>query len=70
MIVESVVRIANALRIGVTAEGVETEAEWKIVRKLGCESCKGTYSVHHLPCGILSILWNSVPRCRPLSRRL
>ena len=41
VIVELVVRIANALRIGVTAEGVETEAEWKIVRKLGCECVQG-----------------------------
>ena len=40
-IVELVAHLANDLGIGVTAEGIETEAQAQCVRKIGCSSGQG-----------------------------
>jgi EAL domain-containing protein (putative c-di-GMP-specific phosphodiesterase class I) len=40
-VVESSIEIAAKLRLKTVAEGVETDAEWKLVRELGCEVAQG-----------------------------
>jgi EAL domain-containing protein (putative c-di-GMP-specific phosphodiesterase class I) len=40
-LVRSIAEIGQALEIGVTAEGVETEAHFRILRDLGCDRVQG-----------------------------
>lgn len=40
-IVEAVIRLAHTLKFSVTAEGVETESQRKILAKLGCNQMQG-----------------------------
>jgi diguanylate cyclase (GGDEF)-like protein len=40
-IVQSVVQLARGLHIGVTAEGVETRAQWDLLEGLGCDLFQG-----------------------------
>lgn len=41
VLIQSIVRIAKTLDIGVTAEGVETEAHITLLRDLGCDTLQG-----------------------------
>jgi EAL domain-containing protein (putative c-di-GMP-specific phosphodiesterase class I) len=40
-VIRSIVSIAKTLNIGVTAEGVETEAHAALMRDLGCDTLQG-----------------------------
>jgi predicted signal transduction protein with EAL and GGDEF domain len=40
-IVRAIVDLAHALGMPAIAEGVETEAEWQILRELGCDGAQG-----------------------------
>jgi EAL domain-containing protein (putative c-di-GMP-specific phosphodiesterase class I) len=40
-VIRSIVSIAKTLNIGVTAEGVETEAHAALMRRLGCDTLQG-----------------------------
>jgi len=40
-IVRAIVELAHGLALHVTAEGVETEAQWQALRGLGCDSMQG-----------------------------
>ena len=42
-IVKSIIDLAHSLRIGVTAEGVETEAHWELLATLGCDLVQGYF---------------------------
>lgn len=42
-IIRAVVAMAESLEISTTAEGVETEAELELIRKLGCNKIQGYY---------------------------
>jgi EAL domain-containing protein (putative c-di-GMP-specific phosphodiesterase class I)/FixJ family two-component response regulator len=42
-ILESTIRMAQTLDLHTVAEGVETEAEWQLLRKLGCEAAQGWF---------------------------
>ncbi|MES2300462.1 MAG: EAL domain-containing protein, partial [Pseudomonadota bacterium] len=42
-IVRAVVAMADSLEMSTTAEGVETEAELDMIRKLGCKKIQGYY---------------------------
>jgi EAL domain-containing protein (putative c-di-GMP-specific phosphodiesterase class I) len=41
--VRSLIELAHSLAIGVTAEGVETEEHWNLLRDLACDLVQGYY---------------------------
>ena len=50
-IIRAVVAMADSLEMSTTAEGVENEAELKIVRDLGCRKIQGYYFGRPMPAG-------------------
>lgn len=50
-IIISVIRLAQSLQMEVTAEGVETEAQYRFLKKLGCSSIQGFYFARPMPSG-------------------
>ena len=48
-IVEAVVALARGLRIGVVAEGIETEAQFELLRDIGCDVGQGYLFSRPLP---------------------
>lgn len=48
-IITSVIRLAQALHIEVTAEGVETEEQYKFLKHLGCDMIQGFYFAKPMP---------------------
>ena len=62
-IVGSIVTVAKALGLHVTAEGIETEAQIAFVASLGCDEAQGFYFGHPQP---LEALERSIGRKVPL----
>jgi EAL domain-containing protein (putative c-di-GMP-specific phosphodiesterase class I) len=48
-IVEAVIALAHGLRISVVAEGIETEAQFEILREMGCDTGQGYLFARPLP---------------------
>ncbi|WP_342756984.1 GGDEF domain-containing protein [Kineothrix sedimenti] len=48
-IITSVIELAQALHMEVTAEGVETEEQYEFLRKLGCNTIQGFYFAKPMP---------------------
>jgi EAL domain-containing protein (putative c-di-GMP-specific phosphodiesterase class I) len=48
-IVEAVIALAHGLRISVVAEGIETEAQFEILRAMGCDVGQGYLFARPLP---------------------
>ncbi len=48
-IIRAVVAMADSLEMSTTAEGVETEAELEVIRKLGCKKIQGYYFGRPMP---------------------
>lgn len=48
-IAESSIRLARALNLKACAEGVETEADYELMRELGCDLVQGYYVAHAMP---------------------
>jgi EAL domain-containing protein (putative c-di-GMP-specific phosphodiesterase class I) len=48
-LVKSIIGLARNLNMGIIAEGIETEQEAALVRKLGCEECQGFWFSKPLP---------------------
>jgi diguanylate cyclase (GGDEF)-like protein len=62
-IIRAVVAMADSLEMSTTAEGVETEAELKIVRDLGCRKIQGFYFGRPMPADEASALfrqWDAI----------
>ncbi|MBZ9535266.1 EAL domain-containing protein [Cytobacillus oceanisediminis] len=57
-IVESLISVAKNLDMIVTAEGVETEAQLKILNKWGCDEIQGYFFSKPLPAEELIEYWN------------
>jgi diguanylate cyclase (GGDEF)-like protein len=71
-IVEAVVALARGLRIGVVAEGIETEAQQRILRDIGCDVGQGYLFSRPLPADAATPLvttrrLSSIPRSVPAS---
>ena len=49
VIVRSTVELGHNLGLTVIAEGVETQAAWDALKKLGCDSAQGYYMARPLP---------------------
>ena len=43
-LVKSVIELAHALRLVVTAEGVESQRDWELLEELGCDRVQGFFS--------------------------
>lgn len=48
-VIECVVRLAQSLRIRVTAEGVETKEQYEFLKTLGCDTIQGYYFARPMP---------------------
>ncbi len=48
-IAEMIIKLANTIGRKVVAEGVETEAQYQLLRKLGCDYFQGHYFAHPMP---------------------
>jgi diguanylate cyclase (GGDEF)-like protein len=48
-IVRAVIELAHALGLPAIAEGVETEAEWRLLNALGCDGAQGWYVARPMP---------------------
>jgi diguanylate cyclase (GGDEF)-like protein len=55
-IIEAVIGLARALGLRPVAEGVETEAQWSELKRLGCEFAQGYFFGRPLPAGELGPL--------------
>ena len=53
-IIRSVIDLAHSLCIGITAEGVETQEQWDLLRELGCECVQGFFLARPLDAGTAS----------------
>ena len=49
IILESVIRMAKWMKLGVVAEGVETKKEWDYLRSVECDSMQGYYFYKPMP---------------------
>ncbi len=48
-IIEASLELARKLKLGTVAEGVETRAEWDLLRSLGCEQAQGYFIARPMP---------------------
>jgi EAL domain-containing protein (putative c-di-GMP-specific phosphodiesterase class I) len=48
-IVTAIIAMAKALKMKVIAEGVETQAQWDILRALGCHEIQGYFVARPMP---------------------
>lgn len=55
-LLRSIIEIAQALELGVTAEGVETQEQAEILAKLGCDRLQGYYFAKPMPFSDLKAL--------------
>jgi diguanylate cyclase (GGDEF)-like protein len=62
-IVGAIASLGHALGMAVLAEGVETEAEWRLVRALGCDEVQGYFLARPMPAAEV-LPW--LQRARPL----
>ncbi|MEQ1900874.1 MAG: EAL domain-containing protein [Devosia sp.] len=67
-IVEAMVRLAHALKIDVTAEGVETDDQRMILTRLGCNVLQGFLLSPPLPLRALEGLMRTVYETHPVSQ--
>jgi predicted signal transduction protein with EAL and GGDEF domain len=67
-IVRSVISMAKELRLSITAEGVETEAQFNMLRELGCTFIQGYYYSRPLPARRCTALLRKAIRKRLAAR--
>lgn len=49
IVLESVIRLAKWMKLGVVSEGVETQREWEYLRSVECDSVQGYYFYRPMP---------------------
>lgn len=49
MIIETSLELADKLKLKTVAEGVETRAEWDLLKSLGCQQAQGYFMAHPMP---------------------
>ncbi|MCU1719429.1 EAL domain-containing protein [Pseudomonas sp. 5P_3.1_Bac2] len=69
ILLESALDIADKLGLGVVAEGVETLADWKLLRNLGCAEVQGFFIAKPMPGEqVLSWLHKHQPHLQALTK--
>lgn len=63
MILESAIDMGRRLNVTTVAEGVETEADWRLLKNLGCELGQGYFSGRPMPASEL-LVWFKESRQR------
>jgi len=63
VILESSIQMGKRLNVTTVAEGVETEADWRLLKELGCEVGQGYFAGKPMPAGEL-IGWIKENRLR------
>ena len=58
-VIEAVIGLARALGLRAVAEGIETDAQWSELKRLGCEYAQGYYFSRPLPAADLGALLDS-----------
>ena len=48
-VIEAIVALGKAMKLDVVAEGVETEQQYAIVRRLGCDMVQGYFIAKPMP---------------------
>jgi diguanylate cyclase (GGDEF)-like protein/PAS domain S-box-containing protein len=66
-IIRAVVAMADSLDMSTTAEGVETEPELAMIRKLGCEKIQGYYFGRPMPAEDARRIFNHANRSRGIN---
>lgn len=56
IIVSSIVNLAHGLRIKVLAEGIEIEAQFEVLKSLGCPLNQGYWTGRPLPLAAIKVL--------------
>lgn len=49
IVLESIIRLAKWMKLGVVSEGVETQREWEYLRSVECDSVQGYYFYRPMP---------------------
>lgn len=49
IVLESIIRLAKWMKLGVVSEGVETKGEWEYLRSVECDSVQGYYFYKPMP---------------------
>lgn len=62
IIVSSILNLAHGLRMDVVAEGIETEAQFKVLKTLGCPMIQGYWTGRPLPLAAIKVL-GTEPGC-------
>ena len=68
-VVDAVVKLAQALGLKVVAEGVETEAQGRILASLGCDELQGFLYARPMSARALSLWASDVEEARPIEFR-
>ncbi len=61
LIVNGILRLAEALDMAVIAEGVETEEHVRVLRELGCPTAQGYHYGRPMPADDFEALWSARP---------
>lgn len=64
-IITSVIGLAQSLQMEVTAEGVETEAQYRFLKELGCSSIQGFYFAKPMPAAEYECILDASGKERP-----
>jgi EAL domain-containing protein (putative c-di-GMP-specific phosphodiesterase class I) len=48
-VIEAIIALAKAMKLGVVAEGIETDQQYAIVRRLGCDLMQGYFIARPMP---------------------
>lgn len=65
---EAMIRLAHTLEVEALAEGVETEAEWRLLRELGCDGLQGFAIAKPMPAAALPAWYADYERRRGSGR--
>ncbi len=52
-VIEAIVALGKAMKLDIVAEGVETDQQYAIVRRLGCDLVQGYFIAKPMPAGQL-----------------
>lgn len=61
IVLESVIRLAKWMNLGIVSEGVETQNEWNYLRSVECDLVQGYYFFRPMPCSDFVQLLDSEP---------
>jgi diguanylate cyclase (GGDEF)-like protein len=64
-IVQAIIELAHTLQLQTIGEGIETEAQWKLLQRLGCEEGQGYFFSHPLTAPAMEIFLQNQSPSKP-----